>query len=124
MVCGDRLIGKVITNIKGLKLGSYEVIFEFEDRSRLVLFHDQECCERVRLVDIVGDPEDLLGEPLIMLDEATNFNEQEALKCGLSEDGHLWTFYKLATIKGYVTLRWLGESNGYYAMDVRARYEL
>ena len=95
-----------------------EILFLFEDRTIYVMFHEKECCENVFLEDIAGYFNDLIGSEILQADEQSNE------KTDRDGERERWTFYKLATIKGYVTLRWYGSSNGYYseAVDLR-RYE-
>ena len=79
------------------------------------MFHDQDCCESVYVEDIVGDLQDLVGGEIIQACSSDSDNPE--YQDTEDEWGNVkeWTFYKLATIKGYVTIRWCGESNGYYS---------
>jgi hypothetical protein len=76
--------------------------------------HQQDCCETVRINDIVGDLQDLVGEPLLVAEEVKGATEPDEEHY----ESYTYTFYKFATRKGYVDVRWLGESNGYYSEGV------
>lgn len=88
-----------------------EMIFTMEDGSVFKFYHEQNYGESVSIKQIDGELSHLVGEPLVMVDEIINEGSSE---CGTAT----WTFYKFATIKGYVTVQWYGESNGYYSESV------
>ena len=108
------LLGKTLTEIVG-EVGGNRMTFKTSEGKEYVLYHSQDCCESVEINDINGELSDLLGTPITMAEEATNSNEPKPSEyC----DSFTWTFYKLATQKGFVDVRWLGESNGYYSEGV------
>lgn len=93
-----------------------ELIFTLSNGEQYKLYHDQECCERVYIDDIIGNLEILVGEPIMMAEEISNADEPQ--KESDWENSFTWTFYKLGTSRGYVTVRWYGSSNGYYSESV------
>jgi hypothetical protein len=78
------------------------------------MFHYQDCCEIVSIEEIIGDLDDLIGSPILEAECATN----DAPAKDDWDDLCLWTFYKIGTIKGHVSIRWYGASNGYYGVEV------
>jgi hypothetical protein len=114
----EDLVGKILSKVENLN--DEELVFTLEDGEKYKLWHNQDCCESVYIEDINGDLEDLVDSPIILAEEVMNDSgvNPEGTKPPEYQESFTWTFYKLATIKGHVTIRWYGSSNGYYSERV------
>lgn len=110
------LIGKVVTYVENID--NREIIFTTNEGRRYKLYHFQDCCESVTVEDICGDLSDLVGEPILIAEESSSRENPSGASRRYQDDSFTWTFYKFATRKGYVDIRWYGESNGYYSESV------
>lgn len=114
----EELLGKTIVDIYGAEVESEAIAFICSDGSKYLMYHEQDCCESVDVNDICGDISCLLNAPLTKAEEVIDSTmEQDGVKYyeWSEPESYTWTFYHLATVKGYVTIRWYGESNGYYS---------
>ena len=92
------------------------IVFTEADGSRFVMGYEQDCCASCEIVDLNGDPGDLVGVPIVLADESSS--EPDGWKPDEYDESYTWTFYRLATCKGHVDIRWFGSSNGYYSESV------
>lgn len=106
----NEITGKTFEQIVGGKNDDV-LIFKFTDGSEYKMEHHQDCCESVSIEDIDGDLQDMVGETVLLAEETDNSDNTQYGTC-------TWTFYKVQTNKHYATIRWYGESNGYYSESV------
>jgi hypothetical protein len=105
------LVGRVFTEV----INNGNELILCNDKEYFKFYHEQDCCEHVSIEDITGDLNDLIGEPILFAEESSSSDEN-------ASDSGTWTFYKLATVKGWVDIRWYGSSNGYYSEGVSLTY--
>lgn len=119
----EDLLGKTLVRVETAGDPKDEVLFVTDAGESFKLYHSQDCCESVEIESVVGDLADLVGSPILRAEEVTHENEDPP-EVTLSEEDQryresfTWTFYKLATIKGSVDIRFYGTSNGYYSESV------
>ena len=98
-----------------------EIVFTCDDGKSFLMYHEQDCCESVTIEDICGDLSDLIGSELLLTEEVKSEEDPDGVdadKDRLDFDSSTWTFYKISTMLGSVTIRWYGTSNGYYSESV------
>ena len=110
----ESMVGKTFTSVE-MNADRDEILFMTDAGEQYKMYHQQDCCERVTVEDIVGDLDDLVGSPILIFEERANHEEEALMPDYRSET---WTFYEFATVKGSVTIRWYGTSNGYYSENV------
>lgn len=109
--------GKIISSIVG-EIGDEEMIFTTNNGEKLILYYEHDCCASCEINDICGDITDVIGSPILIAEVVTSDENPEGIEIEFQDYSFTWTFYKLDTIKGGVTIRWYGESNGYYSENV------
>lgn len=113
-------VGKTIGSVE-INKDRDEIIFVFTNGENYLMYHEQDCCESVYIEDIEGNLLDLVGSPLLLAEEANSIDPLPGQEVSVYDDSFTWTFYRFATVKGYVTLRWFGRSNGYYSESVKIK---
>lgn len=113
-------VGKTFKSVV-IEKKNEEILFTDSSGTEFRMHHDQDCCESVYIEDIAGDLQDLVGSPILQAEESSNSDAPPKADPDLPDyrdESYTWTFYRLATVKGYVTIRWYGSSNGYYGESV------
>jgi hypothetical protein len=124
----DGMVGATMTSIEGA-VGDEQMTFVGADGRRFVFWYEHDCCASCVVEDICGDLTDLVGSPIVQAEEVTSYEPEpgtqpwETNKDMWTPESFTWTFYRFATANGSVTVRWLGESNGYYSESVSFREE-
>jgi len=103
---GERLKGEIITHID---LDDEQILITLKGGAKFLFYHEQDCCEYVRLIGIDGDVVKLLGKPLQVVDYKSHPGGDPVPKC---PDSWTHTVITFQVDDATVVTRWLGESNG------------
>lgn len=120
----DPLFHLIGLTLKEVTVNKYDDVITYtsECGQQFRMLHHNDCCETVYIEDIEGDINDLIGSPILVAETVQDAIQQAMnLIIPLPEKNgecEQWTFYRLATAKGWVVIRWYGDSNGYYSTDV------
>jgi hypothetical protein len=109
----ESLLGKTIVAISGAEDGSKIVHIKTSDGKKYTMSRYWDGSDTVSLVDTCGDISDIIGSPILLAENVVSTEDDPT-------QHYTWSFYKLSTIKGSLTLRWCGysECSGYYSEDV------
>ena len=99
------------------RIGAREsIVYETVEGDIYIMCHLQDCCEDVWIesINYSSGVNSLINRDIFKADE----NIIEYPGEGGGDESSTITFYLLATIDGFMEIRWCGESHGYYSEKV------
>lgn len=88
-----------------------QILLTTKSGRKIMIYHEQDCCESVRIEDTEGNWKDLIGRVLLYVGEDTDDVE-------LDWGSGTKTTFTFKVDGDTVISRWIGESNGYYSEKV------
>ena len=80
----EDLQGRILCKV--VNLDNYELRFHLTEDHYVRMYHSQDCCESVSIEDIVGDLDDLVGTPLLLVEEVSNYDGESKYEDGEWQD--------------------------------------
>lgn len=110
----ERFIGRTVESAH--EAGEH-VVLRFTNGTLARFYHDQDCCENVGLENTIGTLGSLIGKTIQSISKS---DDEPADQAGRSyDDAYAWSIFTIVATDGTtVVMQWLGESNGYYGVDV------
>lgn len=105
----DNMVGRVV---KYVDIDYDQMKITCEDNSVFTFYHEQDCCECVYITDTEGEPMSLKGWKLLLVDM------EETIHQSYGYESKTTTVVKFVTDENTVSVKWIGESNGYYSESV------
>lgn len=94
------------------------ILITTEDGRQFKFFHDQDCCESVRIWDTKGDLKSLQGKRIVSVEQEESGENPSDVIPPEWQDSFTWTNIVFRTDENTVIVRWYGDSNGYYSERV------
>lgn len=109
----NSLVGEVLTYID--TDGKGEIMLTTESGRKIRIYHEQDCCESVRIEDTEGNWHNLIGKVIVEV----NYDIDPS-GAPMPEYPDSWTRTNLTFKVNDATVisKWIGESNGYYSESV------
>ena len=113
---GETLVGVVLNYIDTDEKGDV-IMLTTKSGRKFKIYHEQDCCEVVKIQDTEGNWHDLLGKVIVDASEETECDvcESEEIYC---EESWTKTTLTFKVNDATVISRWIGTSNGYYSERV------
>lgn len=110
----DTLIGEVLTYVD--TNDKNDVIMLTTASGRIIkIYHEQDCCEIVQIVDMEGKWHDLIGKVIV---ETRHESVEDRDPPEPTNGSQTHTTLTFKADDATVISRWIGDSNGYYSESV------